>query len=158
MRSGVQYKCATSAFLYEKNANPLLLDDVMLVIDATGTSYTYDPDNDRLLTVSQDESDVAYSYNGKGQLTGIDGETSDYTLTYDAFGNVKTVKVGTTTLVTHTYGANNGNLLSSAYGNGFTVEYVYDSLDRVTKVKWNYPIRICLQRHGAAGGVHRSRK
>ena len=51
------------------------------------------------------------------------------------------MKVGTTTLVTHTYGANNGNLLSSAYGNGFTVEYVYDFLDRVTKVKYNGTIQ-----------------
>ena len=51
------------------------------------------------------------------------------------------MKVGTTTLVTHTYGANNGNLLSSAYGNGFTVEYVYDSLNRVTKAKYNGTIQ-----------------
>lgn len=43
--------------------------------------------------------------------------------------------------MTHTYGANNGNLLSSAYGNGFTVEYVYDSLDRVTKAKYNGTIQ-----------------
>ena len=54
--------------------------------------------------------------------------------------------MGTTALVTNTYAANNGNLTKSVYGNGSTIEYVYDDLDRVveekidgtTAYKWTY--------------------
>ena len=51
---------------------------------------------------------------------------------------LKTWKVGSNTLVTYTYGANNGNLLTTTYGeNGMVIENVYDRLDRVTEIKYN---------------------
>ena len=53
---------------------------------------------------------------------------------------------GTQTLMTNTYGANNGQLKSATYGNGDTVSWTYDALDRprtksyngVEKHRWLY--------------------
>ena len=43
--------------------------------------------------------------------------TTDYTLTYDVWGNVLSVKAGNYTLATYEYAANNGKLLELTYGN-----------------------------------------
>ena len=42
-----------------------------------------------------------------------------------------------TALVTKAYGAKNGRLESITYGSGDSLNYEYDNLDRVTKVKYN---------------------
>ena len=39
--------------------------------------------------------------------------------------------------MTNTYGAKNGLLIKSTYGNGAYVENVYDRYDRVTGIKYN---------------------
>ena len=53
-------------------------------------------------------------------------------------GNTDTIKIGDSrTLINHDYAANNGRLTKSTYGNGFYVENVYDSLDRVVGIKYN---------------------
>ena len=83
MRSGVQYKCATSAFLYEKNANPLLLDDVMLVIDATGTSYTYDADGNLISAKDNAGRNESYTYSNAKELTeATTADNKNYSYTY----------------------------------------------------------------------------
>ena len=41
------------------------------------------------------------------------------------------------TLASYTYQANTGLMLSTTYGNGFTVAYSYDNLGRATTVKYN---------------------
>ncbi len=146
---------------YEYDSQKGTLDHVT---DPRGNStyYTYNANNDRLLTVS-DSSDplaagastVSYTYNGKGYLTGLSTPSTAYTLTYNGFGRPLTVKAGTYTLSTNTYGANNGNLLSVEYGNGFTVGYTYDSLDRpvarrangTLKFEWSYNAENRLGRH-----------
>ena len=40
-------------------------------------------------------------------------------------------------MITHSYAAGNGNLLSSTYGNGFQLGYEYDKYDRVSSIKKN---------------------
>ena len=85
-------------------------------------------------TVQEHIASYAYQNN---RLTGITHNGFNYTLGYDGFGNRTVTKVGSRTLVTNAYGANNGLLQSSTYGNGAKVENVYDRLDRVTAVKIN---------------------
>ena len=65
------------------------------------------------------------------------GTLLTYNFTYDAFGRTTSVKVMGKTLASYTYQQNTGLMLSTTYGNGFTVAYSYDDLGRVTTVKYN---------------------
>ena len=62
--------------------------------------------------------------------------TQYYNIGYDGFGNMTSISVGSRELASYDYGTQNGNLRSMTYGNGATVSYTYDSLDRVTEEKW----------------------
>ncbi len=127
------YNSTTKLLEYIENAN------------SVRTAYTYD-NRDRTTKVYLDsdkdgiadtaEAQVAYLY-ANNRLSGIDTATTDYTLTYDVFGNVLSVKAGNYTLATYQYASNNGKLLKLTYGNGDYEEYVYDSLERITEVKLN---------------------
>ena len=78
---------------------------------------------------------VSYAYNNNGSLASIARNGFAYTFGYDGYGNRTTVSIGDRTLSTNTYEAHNGNLTQIEYGNGDTVHYAYDSLDRLTE-KW----------------------
>ena len=66
-------------------------------------------------------------------LTRTTGSTTQsYNFTYDSFGNMKTLKVGSRTLATYTYGDKNGQLKTQTYGNGDSTSFQYDSLNRTT--------------------------
>ena len=127
---------------YDYNPNTGVLNSVT---DAKGTetNYTYNPNNDRLLTVTTGGSTNTYTYSGNhvSSIThniNANGTTNvTYNFVYDQFGNVTNVKVGNASLMSYQYGANNGNLTRSTYGNGDYVENVYDNLDRVKAVKYN---------------------
>ncbi|MBQ3011166.1 MAG: DNRLRE domain-containing protein, partial [Oscillospiraceae bacterium] len=82
------------------------------------------------------EAAVEYLY-AQNRLSGIETATTEYTLTYDTFGNLKTVKAGNKTLATYNYATNNGKLLSLTYGNNDSETYTYDYLDRLVKVVYN---------------------
>ena len=109
------------------------------------TAYTYndrqqihkiylDADEDGVLDTT--EASVEYLY-AQNRLSEINTATTVYTLTYDVFGNLKTVKAGNTTLATYEYAAGNGKLTKLTYGNGDFEQYVYDRLDRLVKVVYN---------------------
>ena len=52
---------------------------------------------------------------------------------YDSFGNLTGVNVGSILLASYEYAAKNGNLLEQTYGNGDTVSFTYDHLGRVVE-------------------------
>ena len=113
------------------------------------TYYEYNGQNDRQ-TKAYINNVVYASYEyAKGALSKITrtgtangtSKTQTYTFEYDSFGNVTKVKVGTYTLVTYTYAANNGNLTKTTYGNGAYIENVYDVLDRIVQIKYNGSIK-----------------
>ena len=89
---------------------------------------------------------LEYSYTN-GQLTTmrrrgyVPGRTTlrnqTYTMSYDSFGNMTGVSVGDTSLANYTYGSKNGPLQQMSYGNGDSVSYSYDNLERVSKVYYN---------------------
>ena len=87
-------------------------------------SYTYE--NGRLVTISS-----PWQWSSKG------GGTKEYSFVYDEFGNVLSTKFGTKTLMTNTYAPNNGKLTSSTYGNGASINYYYDNLDRIVSLRYN---------------------
>ena len=113
--------------------------------DANGNtvSYEYD-DRYRVTRMYSGATDIIYEYmNGslskiKTKATNFsDTDYEEYVNTYDAFGNKISVSVGNITLSTNHFAPNNGKLTSSTYGNGVTVNYFYDHLDRVVKKCYN---------------------
>ena len=128
---------------YDYSANTGLLNKVTDLLN-NSVIYRYNAKNQRLTTVYYDknnsntldtgESSVAYAYS-KGRLSAITHNDFKYNFLYDVFGNLLSTKVGNIALSTNTYGANNGNLTKTVYGNGCAVEFEYDNLDRITAQK-----------------------
>ena len=109
------------------------------------TGYVYDSryriqkiynDKDSDGVADSNEESVLYNYT-LNELSGIQTATTGYTLQYDPFGNLKSVKAGNQTLASYTYGLYNGKIQRITYGNGSYEEYTYDHLDRVKTVKYN---------------------
>ena len=60
-----------------------------------------------------------------------------YNLSYGAFGDLASIAVGTRQLASYTHNARTGDVETMTYGNGTTVQYVYNDLDQVKEVKYN---------------------
>lgn len=107
------------------------------------TDYTYDSNTDQIKSVKQSNSNgneysIAYSYSSKSKLLEkISRDGTDYSIKYDEFGNKIDSKVGSQSLASYSYGANNGPILSSTYGTGQNVSYAYDEFGNVKTRKYN---------------------
>ena len=91
---------------------------------------------------------MRYAYDSEGYLQKIETDGTDYTFTYDNYGNLLTVKAGNYTLATNTYGPYDGALQTSTTGNGLQTAYEYDALGRVTGVKENGTLRYRVTYNG----------
>lgn len=76
---------------------------------------------------------ITYEYT-KDRLTQIGHNGFFYTTEYDGFGRKKSVKVADTILIKKEYEDRNGRHLCSTYGNGSTVRYVYDNMNRIKEI------------------------
>lgn len=102
------------------------------VVNTTKTGYT---DN-------TSSSKVDYDYDSAKRLSKVttnatSSRTTVYSFTYDNFGNNATISVGNRTLASYSYNANNGKLKELTYGNGLEVNYIYDTLDRISEIQYN---------------------
>ena len=87
---------------------------------------------------------VSYTY-ADGQIASMSRSaaggdqtvTQTYAMSYDNFGNMVSVNVGSRNLATYSYGDANGNLSELLYANGDSVSYEYDELERVSDVYYN---------------------
>ena len=83
---------------------------------------------------------LGYAY-GIGRLSAmtrtVNGLGQTYNMAYDGFGKLTAVQVGTRSLAGYTYAANDGLLTQMTYGNGNTVAYDYDDLERVKNIYYN---------------------
>ena len=109
------------------------------VTDAEGnaTSYTYGNAANmlRLSGISAPElSAVTYAYDANGKMTGITRGGTQYGFTYDVWGRTAKTKVGEIVLSSNTYDTY-GRLSTVTYGNGYSMRYIYDEMDRVKLVK-----------------------
>ena len=100
------------------------------VFPATGTATSYS-------AVTNAES-VEYTYDGAHRLSKINTETTEYTFTYDSFGNSTSVSAGDNTLATYEYNPKKGKIRGIYYGNGLSEEYVYNDIEKVAEVWYNY--------------------
>ena len=127
------YDPVTKLLAYIENANSVQTAYIYDNRDRTSKIYL-DSDEDGIPDTA--EPQVAYLY-ANNRLSGIDTATTDYTLTYDIWGNVLSIKADNYTLATYEYAANNGKLKKLTYGNGDYEEYVYDELERLVQTKLN---------------------
>ncbi|MBO5207041.1 MAG: hypothetical protein J6C09_05595 [Clostridia bacterium] len=77
---------------------------------------------------------IGYTYNSQNLLSAITTESTVYNITYDVFGNTAGIEAGDNTLAEYTYGDNNGKLEKITYGNGFAVEYFYDTIENLSEI------------------------
>ncbi len=98
------------------------------------TNYVYN-DKRQLTGITTKDRSVGYTYNNQNLLSEITQQDRVYHFIYDNFLNMKSVKIGDNiTLITNNYEENNGNLVSSIYGNDDSITYEYDEFDRIKKV------------------------
>ena len=100
------------------------------------STYGYGNAQDMLRLASLTSTDtgtVNYGYDQYGKLTSVTRGSTVYGMTYDDWNRPEETKVGATALSTNAYDAYK-RLSTVTYANGFAVRYVYDKLDRVTKI------------------------
>lgn len=81
---------------------------------------------------------VSYTYNSKNLLSTITTKSTVYSFTYDKFGNPTSVKAGDNSIASYTYNGRNGKLNKVTYGNGFSVDYVYNDIELLKEIWYNY--------------------
>lgn len=107
------------------------MDNLVTVLPAyyeTDTSYG------EITTVEN----VSYAYNSKNLLSTITTKSTVYSFTYDKFGNPTSVKAGDNSIASYTYNGRNGKLNKVTYGNGFSVDYVYNDIELLKEIWYNY--------------------
>lgn len=131
----------TTSYTYGNNISKQLGQPTAVTDPKSVTVNTsYNTQNGRVTGSSMTGVSLGYTY-GSGRLTamtrtvGSAGQT--YNMGYNGFGQLTSVKVGTRSLASYTYNSNNGPLNKLTYGNGNTVGYAYDNLERVTNVYYN---------------------
>lgn len=137
-----------SHYYYDQNNGKLMA--TINSEDHNGVCYVYD-DEGKLVNVRPasytsetvyspvtNSSSVTYGYDDHNFLSSITTETTVYNFTYDVFGNKESVKIGNSSLAGYVYNPNNGKLARIDYGNGFSVEYVYNELENISEIWYNY--------------------
>ena len=128
---------------YDYNTATGVLQSLTDANDNT-TAYTYNAVRE-LANVHLDVSglvnatamEAAYTYD-KGRLTALHYGDFTYAFTYDVWGNVLSVKLNGSPLVSYDYGdkAWERQVSTMTYGNGNTVYYTYDELGMVASVAY----------------------
>lgn len=131
---------------YYYDSDTCMLDATVNQSSGNGLVYNYDSLR-RLVSVTPGQyvsnttysettnaEKVEYTYGTDNMLEEISTVSTDYTFSYDEFGNRVWVKAGDNTLTTYEYAENNGKLQKTTYGNGFVVEYVYNDLENLSEI------------------------
>ncbi len=113
------------------------------VTDPNGNVTTYDYDyvtEELICTGGRASSDSYMTFNyysyEDDQLYSINHNGFNYIFNYDSFGRTTSTSVAGQTLISHSYNADS-TINKSTYGNGDSVSYAYDTLDRVTSLSYN---------------------
>ena len=116
---------------------------------SSNTGYKYDYYYDGTLrsvkpitvvgeTIVENDEEVVYSYYANGELYNITTQSTAYHIRRDNFSNPLAIEIGNRTLATYEYYPNNGKLKKINYGNGFSEEYVYNTLEMLSEVWYTY--------------------
>jgi RHS repeat-associated protein len=98
------------------------------------TTYTYDPQTDRLVSKQTPFGTIAYTYDAAGDVTQIASSNASGSVVayqYDKLNRLSTVTVPGQSPTNYSYDAV-GNLAGYTYPNGVTTALQYDGLNRLT--------------------------
>lgn len=120
---------------------------VKSVVDSNGveTEYEYDASNRPVAVMNGKGSNVklvTYTYDSKGNLTSITTEDLTYNLTYNNYGDLKSISVGGKTLLTNHYKGEDsseiytGEIDRTDYSYG-TVSFDYNNDGQIEKIYHN---------------------
>lgn len=119
--------------IYSTNISTGLLNSITNAKNAK-TEYIYNSKKQLLKAKTKDKK-IDYSYNEQNRISKISNGNVDYNFIYDKFGNIEIVKINNNiSLINNNYETNNGNLVSTTYGNGNNIRYEYDEFDRIKKI------------------------
>ena len=127
---------ATVSYSYG-NSDSVMRSLPTSVTDPNGivTTSAYDTSGRVTQTGIANTANLLYTYTNGNlsaiQRTNSSGASQTYNFTYDGFGNMLSVKVGSRNLAANIYANGNGQLTKQTYGNGATVNYTYDILGRI---------------------------
>ena len=127
---------ATVSYSYG-NSDSVMRSLPTSVTDPNGivTTSAYDTSGRVTQTGIANTANLLYTYTNGNlsaiQRTNSSGASQTYNFTYDSFGNMLSVKVGSRNLAANIYANGNGQLTKQTYGNGATVNYTYDILGRI---------------------------
>ncbi len=116
---------------YEFNPNTGLLTK-LINVNGIETTYSYNLMN-KISGIACQNRTVSYNYNTSGLLSSVAVGNKNYNFEYDEFLNNTKVKINNNTLTQSTY--SNGKLTSTTYSNGSSINYYYDTLDRLERIQ-----------------------
>ena len=110
------------------------------VTSGTGVTTTSEYDNRGRVTKDALGSQISLGYTyAKGLLSTVSRTSGSavqkYSFSYDTYGNLVKLTVGTRSLMSYSYGSQNGQLVKQTYGNGDWTSYTYDELGRTTETR-----------------------
>jgi len=121
---------AVTSYTYDPNNNRLSMTEP----DANTTLYEYDAINRRTKETNAAGDVTRYTYDGVNNLFSTTAPNGDITInTYDALDRVIQVDDSIGRVANYTYD-NVGNRLTQTDGNGNTTTFTYDAIDRLIKV------------------------
>ena len=116
-----------NGYVYEYSAS----GELQSVYPATGTLTEY--------TKTTNAENVNYEYDpNTHRLSKIITDSTEYSFSYNLYGNSSGVTVGNDTLATYEYYSNNGKLKKINYGNGFSEQYRYNTLEMLSEIWYTY--------------------
>lgn len=129
-----EYSLTNGLLLSEKLAND---NTISYGYDAIGMLKSVLQDVTNVLTGDAVTMNTEYSYEND-KIKSISHNGFSYTYDYDIYGNVQSINVGETQLVSYEY--NNdyfGNISKITYANGDEIIYSYDNKDNIIGIKFN---------------------
>lgn len=122
----------TASYSYDHNGNIVSASN-----PSASTNFTYDPRNrltSEVWTINGSTYTLGYKYDSVGNLVEVtypDSRVIRYEI--DPLDRVSTVKDGSNTLASFSYGPN-GGISGISYGNGVQTSYSYDSRGRLSRI------------------------
>ena len=88
---------------------------------------------DRIISTTKAGKTNRYTHTN-GRISRINHNNMNYNFIHDDFGNLTSVRIGNNPLITNTFAPRTGNILTTTFGNGQTVRFTHDRLDRITSI------------------------
>lgn len=133
VKTSYEYSLTNGLLLSQKLAND---STVSYGYDAIGTLKTVSQDVTNVLTGNTVTMNTEYGYEND-KIKSVTHNGFSYNYEYDIYGNVESISVGETKLVSYAYNRDHfGNISKITYANGDEIIYSYDNNDNIIGIKF----------------------